>query len=392
MEEQVQHILNQIPLRHDWASYLTFLGVFQGFFLSGILFLRAKSNSALYFLAWTFLVQSLIFLDNFSCYTGLMKYAIYLNDSSEPLVLLIGPLFYFFVYQLLRRKSIPVKQKAIHFLVPLLYAISQVPFYLAPLSVKVNAYLGAYFRNMERAIVPESMDYTYHIFKDRFHLMVLASFLAYTIFCGVLVWREHKRILSYPANKKKAKYQFTRNSVLILLMLFVLVFTVFYRFEDDAGDHYISLFNTLITFSATALILIESRFFEKSWVADKYETLKGESLSFARIEEAVSQNAYFLKEKASLKDLAETLGTSPNLLSKTINLETGGRFNDYINQKRVETLKSRLLASEYAHLTIEAIGETVGFSSKSTLYEAFKKYTGHSPAAFVKLHSTNKSS
>jgi len=58
----------------------------------------------------------------------------------------------------------------------------------------------------------------------------------------------------------------------------------------------------------------------------------------------------------------------------------------------VETLKSRLLASEYGHLTIEAIGETVGFSSKSTLYEAFKKYTGHSPAAFVKLHSANKSS
>ncbi|MEL6306192.1 MAG: hypothetical protein AAFQ20_15590, partial [Bacteroidota bacterium] len=156
MEEQVQYILSQIPLRHDWVSYLTFIGIFQGFFLSGILFLRAKSNSALYFLAWTFLVQSLIFLDNFSCYTGLMKYAIQFNDSSEPLVLLIGPLFYFFVYQLLRRKPIPLKQKAIHFLVPLLYALSQIPFYLAPLSVKVNAYLGAYFRDMERATVPES--------------------------------------------------------------------------------------------------------------------------------------------------------------------------------------------------------------------------------------------
>lgn len=390
MEEQVQHILNQIPLRHDFASYLTFLGIFQGFFLSGILFLRSKSNSALYFLAWTLLVQSIVFLDNFSCYTGLMKYAIAFNDSTEPLVLLIGPLFYFCVYQLLSRKTLPFKVKMLHFIVPIGYAITQIPYYRAPLSVKTNAYLGAYFSDMERAIVPESMDYGYHVFKDKFHLIVLISFLFYTILSGVLVWTERKRILSYPANKKRAKYQFTRNSVVVLLVLFLVIFTVFFRFEDDAGDHYISLFNTLITFSATGLMLAESRFFEKSWVADKYETLKGEEISFEKMDKAVMENEYFLKEKASLKDLAEVLGTSPNLLSKTINSETGARFNDYINQKRVETLKSRLLAQEYSHLTIEAIGETVGFSSKSTLYEAFKKHTGHSPAAFVKRHNENK--
>jgi len=46
--------------------------------------------------------------------------------------------------------------------------------------------------------------------------------------------------------------------------------------------------------------------------------------------------------------------------------------------------QERLLDDEFKHLTVEAVGQSVGFKSKSAFYNAFKKYTGQSPSAFMK--------
>ena len=267
---------------------------------------------------------------------------------------------------------------------PLGYAITQIPYYNSPIAVKVNAYLGAYHSYLESATIPDSFIFSYHWIKDWFHHLVLTSILFYSIISAILVWKERKRIASLPGEGKMAKYLFTRNSVIILCLLFVVLFSIFYAFEDDGGDHFIGIFNTLIIFTTTAIILLESRFFEKSWVADKYETLTSNSITFKEVEEAMEEAQFYLKDKASLKGLAETLGTTPNLVSKLINSQTGSNFNDYINQKRIRMAKERLHDQTYAHLTVEAIGHTVGFKSKSAFYAAFKKYTGQSPSVFMK--------
>ena len=60
-------------------------------------------------------------------------------------------------------------------------------------------------------------------------------------------------------------------------------------------------------------------------------------------------------------------------------------FNDFINQYRVEEAKIRLVDPEYSNLTVAAIGNSVGFTSKSAFYSAFKKHTQLSPSAFIKL-------
>ncbi|MEO0901295.1 MAG: AraC family transcriptional regulator, partial [Bacteroidota bacterium] len=137
-------------------------------------------------------------------------------------------------------------------------------------------------------------------------------------------------------------------------------------------------------FTIAYIILGESRFFEKSWIADKYETLTASGLPFDSIEALVIEKSYFESPSASLKDLAHQLNTNTNQLSKTINVHTGGNFNDYINQKRINEAKNRLLDKDFGHLTVEAIGNSVGFNSKSAFYTAFKKFTNTSPSAFLK--------
>ncbi len=362
-----------------------FLGVVQSLYLSTVIFLRSKHNQPILYFGWSLFFSSIVFLDTYLCYTGLIKNIIYLNDSSEALVLLICPFIYFTIYGITKRKSINFRKHWIHFLLPLFYFLSQIPFYLGPLSVKYNAYIGAYYPDFEFANVSPQFNYGYHVIKDVFDWLILFSFLTYIILSFKLLREERKRT----KNRNTGKYRFSRNTVVILILLLVFVFAVFYTFDDDGGDHYIAIFQTIIAFSTTYVILAESQFFKKSWIADKYETLNSSKsdISFSEINDFVEKETYFLSKYASLNDLSALLNVHPNQISKAINQENKSNFNEFINEKRVSFSKARLLDKAYSHLTIEAIGESVGFKSKSAFYNSFKKHTGSSPVVFVKSSS-----
>nr|WP_297787126.1 helix-turn-helix domain-containing protein [uncultured Allomuricauda sp.] len=382
--EDVKVILDQIPIQYDLASHIMLLGIVQGFFLAFVIFLRAKRKSAINLFGWSLLVQCLVFLDIYLCYTGLMKYVIHLNDSTEFLVLLITPTLYFFLYTLLERKPITLKKHWPHFVLPLLYLITQINYYVSPVEVKLNAYLGAYHRNLGFIDVPGDMNYFYHHIKDRFRWLVLFSFAFYLVLSLLLVIKTRKKGWVSPKNIKVDKYIFSRNTVVFFFVLMLTLFIIYLNYDDDGGDHIIGMMQTVAIFITSFFILSESRFFEKSWIADKYETLAGNSIQFETIDHFISESEYYSDREISLKKVAERLDTNGNTISKVINSETGTNFNDYINQKRINLAKERLLDDEFKHLTVEAIGTSVGFRSKSAFYSAFKKHTGQSPSAFMK--------
>ncbi|MBO6532900.1 MAG: helix-turn-helix transcriptional regulator [Muricauda sp.] len=384
----VTAILDQIPIRYDLASHIMLLGIVQGFFLALVIFLRAKRDSAIIFFGWSLLVQCLVFLDIYLCYTGLMKYTMHLNDSTEFLVLLIAPTLYFFLFALLERKPIGLKQHWPHFILPLLYVISQVNFYTSPIEVKINAYLGAYHNDLGFLEVPGTMDYSYHHIKDQFRWLVLISFAFYLILSLLLVLKSRKKGWTKAKNIKVDKYIFSRNTVIFFLVILLTIFIIYLNFDDDGGDHIIGIIQTATIFITSYFILSESRFFEKSWIADKYETLSGTSVQFRTLEAFIEDSQYYTHQDISLKKISEQLDTNSNTISRLINSETGNNFNDYINQKRIALAQARLFHPEFQQLTVEAIGESVGFRSKSAFYSAFKKHTGQSPSAYMKENRT----
>ncbi|NYJ26046.1 helix-turn-helix domain-containing protein [Allomuricauda sp. ARW1Y1] len=384
----VAAILDQIPIRYDLASHIMLLGIVQGVFLALVIFLRAKRDSAIIFFGWSLLVQCLVFLDIYLCYTGLMKYTMHLNDSTEFLVLLIAPTLYFFLFALLERKPIGLKQHWPHFILPLLYAISQVNFYTSPIEVKINAYLGAYHSDLGFLEVPGTMDYSYHHIKDQFRWLVLISFAFYLILSLMLVLKSHKKGWTKAKNIKVDKYIFSRNTVIFFLVILLTIFIIYLNFDDDGGDHIIGIIQTATIFITSYFILSESRFFEKSWIADKYETLSGTSVQFRTLEAFIEDSQYYTHQDISLKKISEQLDTNSNTISRLINSETGNNFNDYINQKRIALAQVRLFHPEFQQLTVEAIGESVGFRSKSAFYSAFKKHTGQSPSAYMRENRT----
>ncbi len=384
----VAAILDQIPIRYDLASHIMLLGIVQGVFLALVIFLRAKRDSAIIFFGWSLLVQCLVFLDIYLCYTGLMKYTMHLNDSTEFLVLLIAPTLYFFLFALLERKPIGLKQHWPHFILPLLYVISQVNFYTSPIEVKINAYLGAYHSDLGFLEVPGTMDYSYHHIKDQFRWLVLISFAFYLILSLLLVLKSRKKGWTKAKNIKVDKYMFSRNTVIFFLVILLTIFIIYLNFDDDGGDHIIGIIQTATIFITSYFILSESRFFEKSWIADKYETLSGTSVQFSTLEAFIEDSQYYTHQDISLKKISEQLDTNSNTISRLINSETGNNFNDYINQKRIALAQVRLFHPEFQQLTVEAIGESVGFRSKSAFYSAFKKHTGQSPSAYMKENRT----
>ncbi|HAI41492.1 MAG TPA: hypothetical protein DCM40_26955, partial [Maribacter sp.] len=123
----------------------------------------------------------------------------------------------------MKRKPISIRKGWWHLILPLGYLLSQIPFYTAPVSVKLNAYLGAYYSNLGTASVPDTFNYSYHHIKDIFDWLILFSLLLYTLLSLKLVKEERYRNDTDKANLKSAKYIFTRNSAIILCTFFILL-------------------------------------------------------------------------------------------------------------------------------------------------------------------------
>ena len=92
----------------------------------------------------------------------------------------------------------------------------------------------------------------------------------------------------------------------------------------------------------------------------------------------------FKNAELNLTDLAQLTQMPIKKLSHLINLKAEVNFNTFINQYRIEEAKEMLIDAEFNHLNVVGIGYEVGFNSKATFYNVFKKMTNTTPAKFKK--------
>ena len=103
-------------------------------------------------------------------------------------------------------------------------------------------------------------------------------------------------------------------------------------------------------------------------------------LMLGRLENAMREKGVFKNANLKLNDLANEINVSPHQLSQLLNDTLGKGFTLYVNEYRIgEACK---ILSSADNLTVEAIGEEVGFNSKSTFFSAFKKLKGMTPAVY----------
>lgn len=92
----------------------------------------------------------------------------------------------------------------------------------------------------------------------------------------------------------------------------------------------------------------------------------------------------YLQNNLSLSYLAERTQVSPRYLSLIINEKKNQSFTDFINGYRVSEAKELLANPDYAKFSIAGIATEVGFSSRQTFYQAFRKLEGFTPGQFRK--------
>ena len=105
------------------------------------------------------------------------------------------------------------------------------------------------------------------------------------------------------------------------------------------------------------------------------------------LDDYMTRERPWLDPGLSLESLAGAAGLAPRRLSEVINEAGGARFYEYVNRYRVNAARDLLMKPSERRTSIEAIGLMTGFRSRSTFYEAFRRETGMTPAAWRRARS-----
>lgn len=102
-----------------------------------------------------------------------------------------------------------------------------------------------------------------------------------------------------------------------------------------------------------------------------------------KVNECMKEHSPYLNPRFNLLKLSSMIDVPAHHLNYLFREVKQQAFNDYRNNLRVEYAISLLQQGKADELTLEAIGEQSGFSSRSSFFNAFKKATGKAPGSFL---------
>lgn len=106
-----------------------------------------------------------------------------------------------------------------------------------------------------------------------------------------------------------------------------------------------------------------------------------------KLEKLMEEKEIFKNPNLKLNDLAKEINVSGHQLSQLLNDNLEKNFTLFINEYRIN--EACKILSTKTNLTIEAIGDEVGFNSKSTFFATFKKIKGMTPNIYQQNTSPN---
>ncbi|MEO6686688.1 MAG: helix-turn-helix domain-containing protein [Dyadobacter sp.] len=99
-----------------------------------------------------------------------------------------------------------------------------------------------------------------------------------------------------------------------------------------------------------------------------------------RLQKAMIEKSLFKNPNLKVNDVAREINISGHNLSRILNENIEKNFTLFVNEYRIN--EACKLLSQTTNITIEAIGEEVGFNSKSTFFATFKKIRGTTPSVY----------
>ena len=339
-------------------------------------------------------------------YTGHINELPLLYKTAAPFNLLIAPLAYLYVKSVLFNKKGLAAIDLLHFL-PFSFAIiNYLPFFLMPIAekkliVQMTSDDISYAFRYQAGYLPEYLIFVFKILQSLLYLIVQWKLI-------VDFKKENENIPIESQIKKVVKWLkiFSGIFTTILFGLFFMGF-FFYLLPINSYFEFINLVQSLLlsasffTLSNYFLLnpaILDGLPFIKYRLQDSSISNQQESRPFivenyeneiARIETYMKNQEVFLNPKITLTQISATLQIPIKDLSYIINNHFDVRFNDFINQYRIEYF-SKMLNDDYLNnYTIDSLIQKAGFSSKSTFHAAFKKIHHCTPSQYISNQKAN---
>ncbi len=375
-------MIQQMPLHIDVFALFIFLGTVQGIFLSTFFLSKAnRSVKSNIFLGMLLIAASLLSIDILFSYTNAMFSAIYLVDATEPLNFAIGPLFYFYVLSKLDESKL--KRPGFHFIPAIVYLFYATLFFVQTTEGKYNSYLDQYHPELPKVLLVESPYLDPLLLHRWVNELTIVSIAIYVTLSGY-------RIFSYsraegPDTNRKKLFSFLWFDVAFMSAILVTTIVVKATLHHDFGDYIIITVVAMFIYAISFRVIRGSAFFHGKQYEKKYgrSTLDEETKErlLERILLQFDKEKYFLSTSPTLPDLAKKLHTTTNNVSQVINERLQLSFPDLLAKYRIQEAQ-RLMQDPSCNDTVEGIGYSVGYHSKSTFHTAFKRFTGQTPAEY----------
>ena len=210
--------------------------------------------------------------------------------------------------------------------------------------------------------------------------IIYTEWAIYVVASGILMKAVLKKVFFQRAEAKP--YDFWMASIYLIN---VLIFAAF-LWAFWGGLPYIS---AAITFSFALYVSIfillnrkknDDLFPNASRPGTKKLSNEEAKLWLNKLEQLMGDKQIFRNPNLKLQDLAQELRLSPHQLSQFLNDNLDKNFTQFINEYRI--VEACKLLETDTLLSIEGIGDEVGFNSKSTFFSTFKKVKGLTPAKY----------
>jgi AraC-like DNA-binding protein len=335
-------------------------------------------------------------------FTGLINKVPYLYKTSGPLNYLTPVLSYLYVRAILFNEKRFTYKDFPHLIPFLILFVSYIPYYLLPIA--------------EKSIIVKSIVNDVSM-ADKYNFGFIPEKLFFifipiqTTFYVILQWR---LLFKYKKSNKKIEVQnqlnivikwiriFTSSSTVFVVGYFILIFLALNLpsfFYTPAGMIVPGLCLSISFFVISSYLLINPYVLSglpfikyKEIESDLLENEKSKVLfietdysnEIKLIDEYFIQKQSFLKQDLNISIVAVELNMPVRELSYIINNYYTSRFNDFVNQYRVDYILSKVGTSHLDIYTLEALSKEAGFSHKSSFYRAFKKIHNVTPLEYIK--------
>jgi AraC-like DNA-binding protein len=219
------------------------------------------------------------------------------------------------------------------------------------------------------------------------HYIIPAIYLQWGIYIGLTVILIKSLFKKIGAGEKLKPFE---KWVLTICATIFLIFSAYvWAYMRITKGSYITgpLYFSLITYLVIFILLYRKKANDlSSFAGQKYGDKKLDEDEAQRIvanvQKVMHEKELFLNPNLTVRDLAREIHVPSHQLSRILNDNLQKNFTSFVNEYRIDAA-CKMLAYQ-TNFTIEAVGDEVGFNSKSTFFAAFKKIKGLTPNAYIR--------